>query len=181
VSFIDKVAEWVREILAFGSPEFVAGAWFPVLAVVVFIAAMLVVRTVLPLAGKAGAALFPVLSALLGAVLLMPDMLIAASFRAVRGRPPALLYHYGDAVAASMIGIAHGSQVVASRLARVARTHVLIVALTCSALIWTWNHSHCPATPAKTTCVRPFTSWMNSFGDQPAPSSRPAAGHKSKS
>jgi hypothetical protein len=29
--------------------------------------------------------------------------------------------------------------------------------------------------------VRPFTSWMNSFGDQPAPSSRPAAGHKSKS
>lgn len=182
MSLLDKVAEWIREVLAFGSPEFVEGAWFPILAIVVFIATMLVIRKVLPLAGKVGAALLRMLSTLAGAVLLVPDLLIAGAFRGMRGRPPTLLYHYGDAVAASMIGIARGSEVVTRGLARVARMNFLLVILACSGLIWTWNHDHCP--PAKTACVRPFTSWVNSFDEQPAPQpahkSTSDAGHKPK-
>lgn len=169
MKLLDKAADWIREVLAFLPPRVVAYVWLPVLVVVVFIAAMLSTRRLLPLLGRLGATLLRALAALVGAVLLAPDMIIATVFRRVGRRPPAVLYHYGDIVAASVIGLAGTSGAVASALARVARIHASLVILGCTALIWTWNHDHCPATPATTACVRPFTSWVDAFDDdQPA-------------
>jgi hypothetical protein len=167
VSFLDQLAYWVREVLAFGSPDFVAGAWFPVLVVVLFIAMMLTVRKLVPLAAHGAAALLNGAYTVIGLVLLVPDALVASAWRRMRRPPPALVYHYGDAVVATSAGVTRTSEAVASRLARMARMHWLLVILICGALIWTWNHSHCPAdTPARAVCVRPFTSWIDSFGDQ---------------
>lgn len=174
MSLLDDAAHWIREALAF-TPDFAAYLWFPVLVVAVFIAAMLFVRRLLPLAGKWGAASLRVLSALVGAALLVPDVVVATVFRRVQKRPPALLYHYGDAVAASMTGLARTSGAVAGGFAKLARIPVLLVMVGCAAVIWSWNHGHCPA-PASTACVRPFTTWVNAFSDdQPPPAPKTPA------
>jgi hypothetical protein len=165
VNLLDGVADWIRKAVAFLSPSVVDYVWFPALVTVVFIAAMLLVRRLLPLLGRLGAALLPLLAAVAGATLLAPDMLIATTCRWVHRHPPAVLYHYGDAVAASVIRIARTSTAVADGLGRLARLHVFLVMLGCVALIWTWNHDYCSADPAATTCVRPFTSWVDTLGD----------------
>jgi hypothetical protein len=171
VNLLDRVADWVRQVLSFGSAQFVAGAWLPIFAVVVFVALMLVVRKVVPLAGRGGAVVIDVLFTVVGAALLVPDLVVASAWRGMRGRPPALLYHYGDAVAATTAGVTRRSGVVAAGLARVARMHWFLVVLLCGGLIWTWNHAQCPATTsARAVCVRPVTGWVDSFGDEkPAP------------
>jgi hypothetical protein len=175
---LDKAADLIREVLAFLPPRVVAFLWFPVLVVLVFVAAMLLLRRLLPFLGKVGAALLRLLASFLVAVLLVPDAVVATTFRSLRMRPPAALYHYGDVVAGSMIGVIGASKAVATGLARVARVHVLVVMLACGALFWTWNHGHCPA--SATTCVRPFTAWVNDFSGHhsvppaPTPSPHPA-------
>jgi hypothetical protein len=178
VNLLDKIAAWIREVLAFLPPNVVAVIWFPLLAIVVFIAAMLLIRRLLPLLGRLAGALLRLLAALAGAVLLAPDVAIATAWRSAHKRPPAALYHYGDAVATSMIGVTRSSGAVSSGFARVARINVLLVMLGCAAVIWTWNHGHCPEAPATTECVRPFTSWVNTFGDDdtapPAPANSPS-------
>jgi hypothetical protein len=178
VNLIDKIAAWIREVLAFLPPDVVDVIWFPVLVTVVFIAAMLLIRRLLPLLGRLAGASVRVLAALAGAVLLVPDMIVATACRSAHKRPPAMLYHYGDAVATSMIGVTRTSGAVSSGLARVARINVLLVMLGCAAVIWTWNHGHCPEAPATTECVRPFTSWVDTFDDEdqapPAPGNSPS-------
>jgi hypothetical protein len=180
VSLLDKAGGWIREVLAFLPASVVTYVWLPLLVIVVFIAAMLFMRRLLPLLGRLGAALLRSLAALVGALLLTPDLIVATVWRLVRGRPPAVVYHYGVAVASSMIGLARTSGAVSSGLARVARVHGFFVLLACAAVLWTWNHGHCPtsATPTTptstatppTTCVRPFANWLDNFGDdQPAP------------
>lgn len=170
MSILDRAAEWIRQVLAFGSPEFVAGAWLPVFAVALFVAAMLVVRKLLPLAAHGGVLLLNALFTLAGAALLVPDLVVAWAARAARGRPPALLYHYGDAVAAGTAGLTRVGGTLRAGLGRVARMHWFLVLLLCAGLIWTWDHSHCPATaPGSASCVRPFAGWLGSFGDKKAP------------
>jgi hypothetical protein len=167
---LDKSAAWIRDVLTFLPPEIATFLWFPVLVMVVFLAAVLFFRRILPFIGRVGAALLPWLATLLGAALLLPDLIIATAFRLRRLRPPALLYHYGDTVVDSMIGLARASTKVGSALSRLARVHVLLLALACGALIWAWNAGHCSETSIKGTCVRPVSGWMESFGDsQTAP------------
>ena len=170
MNLLDKAADWIREALAFLPPRFVTFVWFPLLVTVVFVAAMLFIRRLLPLIGRLGAAVLRFLASLVAAVLLAPDMIIATVCRHVHRYPPAVLYHYGDAVATALIEVARMNSAVANALARVARINVIFVILGCAAVIWTWNQGHCPTVPAATTCVRPFTSWVDNIGDDhPAP------------
>lgn len=164
MNLLDRIAGWIHDLLGILPPEAVDFLWFPVVVVVVFVAVMLVVRRLMPVVGRLAATLLQMLTAFVGAVLLVPDMAIATAYRSAHRQPPAVLYHYGDAVATSMIGVTRTSGAVSHGFARVAKAPVIVVMLVCAALIGGWNQGYCPPEPA-TQCVRPFTGWIDRFGD----------------
>ena len=157
MTLLDMIARWVQRVLAVLDPETARFLFIPAFVFVVVLGAVLFVRKLLPPACALAAILTRWAITLLGAFVLLAEMAVAAGFRQTTGKPPALLYNFGDAVASWVTSLSAGAQVVAGQLARVARMNLVLLLLLAGGWIWLWNYDHCP--DGAKSCARPVSVW----------------------
>ncbi|MEV0153950.1 hypothetical protein AB0H57_09450 [Micromonospora sp. NPDC050686] len=159
---LDLLAGWLQ-----GLPVLPADArgvlWLPLLlAVVVF--GLLLARRALPPLGRLVTAGLGLLAVLLGAVLLLPDLVVAAVFRRGGNRPPAAVYGYGDAVVSLVLGLQRLTAAVSPATQRLSRVHGGLVLLAALGWLWWWNQRHCPDGPPG-SCLSPVDMWVAAFDE----------------
>ncbi|MFC0002847.1 hypothetical protein [Micromonospora siamensis] len=163
MKLLDLLAGWIQRLPVL--PAEARGVlWLPLLFVVVAVGLRLLVRHALPPLGRLASAGFGLVAVLLGAVLLLPDLLVATAFRQGGNRPPAVIYGYGDAVVSLVLSLQRlgaGCAPVARRLAAVNLGLILLVAV---GWLWWWNQRHCPdGSPG--SCLRPVQMWTAAFDE----------------
>ncbi|MFY1689502.1 hypothetical protein [Plantactinospora sp. WMMB782] len=162
MGILDALAGWIRDFPVI--PAEIRGVvWFPLLAVVVIGGLLLLVRRVLPWLGRLVGRGLGVLAVAIGAVLLLPDLLVSYLYRRTGNAVPGLAYGYGDLVAELSIGLTRVSQHVAPAFARASRTHAFFVIVLGAFWLWTWNHGYCPGEQVPNGCVRPVVEWTRAF------------------
>ncbi|WP_159104511.1 hypothetical protein [Plantactinospora sp. BB1] len=162
MGILDTLAGWIRDFPLI--PVEIRGVvWFPLLAVLVIGGLLLLVRRVLPWLGRLVGRALGVLAVAVGAVLLLPDLLVSYLYRRTGGAPPGLAYGYGDLVAELAIGLTRVSGLAAPAFARAARTPAVFVIVLGALWLWTWNHGSCPGEQAVDACVRPVVEWTRAF------------------
>ena len=163
MALLDLLAVSTRDLLGAVMPDSAAMLWVPLLFFVLWLGGVLFVRRlVVPLSRfvrmlLAGAAVG------VGALLLLPEFGFAAVYRRAAQRPPALVYDFGDVVAAGAgtIGERAGGTVEAVA-ARLARLHPFVVLLLVLVWMWLWNRAACPDYAlAAGACARPISAWWS--------------------
>jgi len=165
VKLIDKVAEWVHWALSVLPPATAAFLSIPVIVLVLAVGSTIFVRKLLHPLGRAVSVLLGRAAVLIGAIVLLPEVAVAAGYRQASSRPPAMVYSFGDAVASGVVAFDSAAQAGAAALGKVARINLLVVLLLVAAWLWLWNHGQCPDGAVEAgACVRPITAWWVSMG-----------------
>ncbi len=160
MKLLDTLAEWVQVVLAVLPPAAAAFFSIPALVLVVAVGSTIFVRKLLLPLGRAVAMLLGWAAVLVGAVVLLLEVAVAAGYRQASLRPPAAVYSFGDAVASGVAVFGDKTQKATAALGKVARINVLVVLLVVGTWIWWWNHDHCADTTVQAgACARPITSW----------------------
>lgn len=160
---IDLAVVWIDRLLSWLPAEVRQKLWFPILVFLVVLVIWLLVRKALPPLGRLLAVLLRSAAALLGAVLLLPDLLASTAFRLAGVRPAGIVYGYGDAVSSSVVALQELSGRSATGAQALARMNVLLIFVLSGVCVWGWNEGHCPPTPQRPACVAPITAWTNGF------------------
>ncbi|MEQ4302615.1 hypothetical protein ABNF97_14650 [Plantactinospora sp. B6F1] len=159
---LDGLAGWIRDVPVL--PGAARGVlWLPLLVVLVIGGLLLLVRRVLPWLGRLVGRALGVLTVAVGAVLLLPDLLVSYLYRRTGGSPPGAAYGYGDLVGELAIGLTRLSGLAAPAFARAARMHAFFVILLGVLWLWSWNNGYCPDEQASNGCVRPVADWLRTF------------------
>jgi hypothetical protein len=144
-------------------PESVrAKLWVPAVIIIVFLVIRVIVRRVVPWAGRL--MLSPAVIDAAGAALLLVNFLLAQPFRLFRVRVPAWVFALGDATI-SMVAAAHqGARTARRSIARLSRVRLWMVATTTAGIIAWWNTSVClspgDSASSSTACTSPVAAWV---------------------
>ncbi|MEV0648054.1 hypothetical protein AB0I28_22585 [Phytomonospora sp. NPDC050363] len=160
---LDKVSSGLRRLLASLAPSLDQYVWLPVMAVVVLIVVLLVARLGLPLAGRGTGRIVNGLVVVVGAVLLLPDLLVASGLRAFRRRPPSLLYAYGGMVKAGVIGLNRLVTTMGPAISKLAKKTFWLSLLLAGGLLLVWNDGYCERAESA-SCAPPLAEWSHGLG-----------------
>ncbi|NJC69580.1 hypothetical protein HC031_07575 [Planosporangium thailandense] len=152
----DGFVRWLGDRLDELPPGTRASLIVVVAFVVGYAALALAVRRVTPALVEYVLRPAAVATAYTAAVLLLGvQALLALPFRAVRGRPPGVLYGAGDGLISTAIGVRAGMRelVRSVRRLRTVRGRFFVLAILVAAL-W-WNHSGCAHDPRSDRCRHP--------------------------
>ncbi|MEV4656285.1 hypothetical protein [Micromonospora sp. NPDC049301] len=156
---LDLLAGWIQRLPVLPA-QVRSVLWLPILALVVIIGLRLLVRRALPWLGRLATAGLGWLAVMLGAVLLLPDVLVSLVYRRTGNRPPALIYGYGDAVVEVALGLRRWAALATPASLRLARVNFGVVLLVALGWLWLWNQGYCPENSTGGYCVRPVEMWV---------------------
>jgi hypothetical protein len=163
MTLLDLLAGGTRDLLGAVMPEAAATLWVPLLFVVLWLSGVLFVKHAVAALGRIGRMVLTGAAVGVGALLLLPEFAFATAYRRAAQRPPALVYGFGDIVAAGAGTIGrHAAATVEALAARVARLHPFVVLLLVVVWMWLWNGAACADDAvAAGACAQPVSAWWS--------------------
>jgi hypothetical protein len=158
---VDQVLLWLQDRLSAAWGPGAAAAALPVLALVAYVMAAVLLRRLLPpLVRLLIAPLVVLVLGLVALTVLTADFTIATAFRTIRRPPPALAFATGDLAVAGAMRAQRGVRLLARRYSQRAGVGPgLVLLLMIGAFAW-WSAGYC-ARAGGDGCRPPLVAWFH--------------------